>query len=145
MRQIVWILFFTVCCCCAEESHLNDFPAEKFERVVAYKLSGEPGEVIEDGQLSRLVTGEEEVLNSGEVRKLLAILANKTTYSNTAALCFDPHIGYVFYGKQNEVVGHSTICFHCYQIRTTPDIGDFMLSERGIERLAAIEKRIFEQ
>lgn len=132
---------------CGEEKiiHLNEFPKEKFEKVMAYRMIGEEGEVIENNRLSHQVIGKGELLNTEEEKELISIFSTPSSYGGVAAKCFSPHVGYVFYGKEDKIIGHTTICLSCNWMKSTPYIGAFVFSKTGQKRLSKIEKNIFEQ
>ncbi len=142
-------LTFSVICClgCQNSSKtntiLNDFPQKEFEKVVAYKMNGEYGEIVENGKLAKYLVTSEKTLSEKEANTLMAILSDDTTYGDVAARCFEPHLGYVFYNDNNEMIAHATICLICNQIRTSPDIGVFILGEKGKSRLHKLEENTF--
>ncbi len=130
---------------CGREINLNEFPKDEFEKVIAFKMTGEYGEVIENGKISDKVTGKGKQLEDKEVEELLNIFTDKSTYGEEVASCFEPHVGYVFYGEKNKIVGHSTICLACNWMKTSPNIGEFIFSKKGAKRLAKIEREIFKK
>lgn len=144
-RLFSLILMSIILSNCGREIKLNNFPKEKFETVVAYEMTGEYGEVIENGKVSNKVVGKGKTLGDKQTEELLKIFKDKSSYGEVVASCFEPHIGYVFYSKKNKVVGHSTICLGCNWMKTTPDIGEFIFSKKGAKRLAQLEKKIFQK
>lgn len=116
------ILFSSSMISCGPEIILNEFPKEDFDKVVAYKMLGREGEVIEDGKISSNVTGKGKTLEEKEVEELLNIFNDKSTYGGISASCFKPHVGYVFYNQNNKVSGYATICLACNNMITNPDI-----------------------
>lgn len=138
--SFVFILLFLSC---GAEIKLNEFPIEDYTSVVAYQMSGEYGEVVESGRLSKKITGKSEVLKPNQIQTLLNIFKDKSTYGDVAANCFEPHIGYVFYNQKKAIIANATVCFACNQIRTSPEIGAFILSARGVTRLADLEQEIY--
>jgi len=90
------------------------------------------------------VVGEGTEMTKGQVDQLLAIYHNKETYGDNIFRCFRPHLGFVFYNKTGQVVAHSTVCFECNWMRTSPDIGAFIFSAKGAQSLIDLEGDIFE-
>lgn len=113
LQLISVILVMIMLSSCGNDLQLNKFPTEDYTKVIAYKMKGFDGEVIEKGKLSSQVVGKGEVLTVAEAEGLIKIFHNTSTYGEKAARCFEPHIGYVFYGNNNKIVGHSTICLTC--------------------------------
>ena len=128
---------------CGRDSSFDKFPVEKFEKIVAYKMSGEEGEVIENGKISDKVLGSGELLTAKESKELIEIFHHKSTYGEVLYACFEPHVGYVFYTEENEIVAYTSICLKCNWMKNHPDIGKFSFSELGNKRLGEIEKKIF--
>lgn len=145
IRSMIFFLLPGLLSACTREINADQFPGSDFERVIAYRMNGEDGEVIEDGTISDKVVSEGVLLNHSQARKLLMIFQDPSTYGEAIGLCFDPHIGYVFYDEREEVVAYTTICLHCNWMKTSPEIGGYVFSERGNERLARLEKRIFDR
>lgn len=120
----------------------NTFPTGDFTYVTAYKMTGEYGRVIEEGKVSSKTIGKGKKLSFQETTTLLSTFFEPSTYGDISARCFEPHVGYIFYNAQDQVVGHATICLSCGNMYTTPDIGNFVLSSEGIDKLANLEKRV---
>ncbi len=129
--KFIYILLSTVVFInCGKEININEFPKEDFEQVFAYKMTGENGEVIENDKISNKVVGKGELLTEQEIEELTKIFYDKSTYGETVSKCFEPQIGYVFYGNKNKIVAHSTICLACNWMKTSPDIGVFIFSAK---------------
>ena len=137
------MIFFSACQNSNKEKiTLNDFPQKKFKKVITYEMSGEDGHIIENEKLSKDLIITEKRLSEKEANTLLDILLDDATYGDVAAKCFEPRLGYVFYSENNEVAAHATVCLACNQIRTSPDIGVFILSERGKKRLRELKETV---
>lgn len=91
-------------------------------------MNGEEGEVVEDGAISDKVSGEGKLLTQRESRKLLGIFYDKSSYGESVYLCFESHVGYVFYDSKNEIVAHSTICLKCNWMKNFPAVGGYAFS-----------------
>lgn len=128
---------------CGKGIQLNTYPIEEFKKVVAYKMTGENGQVIENGKISTKATGVEKQLTYKEIKQLLDIFQDTSTYGDTTTSCFEPHLGFVFYGNNNNIVGHATICLLCNKMITKPNIGASVFSEEGVSRLFQLEEKIF--
>ncbi|MEZ4990981.1 MAG: hypothetical protein R2824_11235 [Saprospiraceae bacterium] len=130
---------------CKEEIKVHEFPGRNFEKIMAYKMNGEEGEVVEDGAISDKVIGEGKLLTKRESRKLLGIFHDKSSYGESAYLCFEPHVGYVFYDNENEIIAHSTICLKCNWMKNFPAVGGYAFSEKGNKRFEKFEEKIFQK
>ncbi len=108
-------------------------------------MDGQNGEVVENGKVSKKTIGKGEVLTNDEAKKLLGIFHNTSTYGDNSARCFEPHVGYVFYNEQDQIIAHATICLGCNWMKTEPDIGAFMFSKKGAKAFRQIEKTIFSE
>ena len=158
MKKIVLLVSILVASC-ASDVNLNKYPSKEFSKVIAYKLASSTSEIQVKGKdTTYLISLTEEIitnntltnavlkekkLNSSQTTKLLEIFHSKYTYGERAAKCFEPHLGFVFYNDKNEIIAHSTICFGCNWMKTTPDIGAGIFSKRGANRLRKLEKDIF--
>ena len=142
--RLVYIAVFSLLFgCCDRNRFSNEFPRNNYETIVAYKMSGEEGEVVENGKISDKVLGEGEVLTERESRALRRIFHDRSTYGQSSYLCFEPHVGYVFYSREHEIVAYTTICLECNWMKQFPEVGGFAFSTKGNQRLADVESKIF--
>jgi hypothetical protein len=70
-------------------------------------------------QLETLAVKSAE-LNKDQVAVLLKATFSRTHRAGTAA-CYDPHHIFIFYSKDERVVGAIEVCFSCTGISTFPD------------------------
>lgn len=128
---------------CEAKKKVHSFPGQDFEYVMAYKMNGHYGLVVEDDKISLNTIGEGERLLDEEEIELIDILNDPESSGNIGALCFEPHVGYVFYGNQEQIVAHTTICISCSQVRSQPPVDSWILSSKGSKRLESLEDMIF--
>jgi len=129
----------------ATEVKLNAFPNTSYTKVVAYKMNGDNKDIVnKENKLSAAVVGEGMTLTKKQEELLLNIYRDKESYGSEFYRCFEPHLGFVFYDAANKIVAHSTVCFQCNWMRTSPDIGAFIFSIKGARSLAQLEGDIFE-
>lgn len=140
---VFFLLLILVLTNCGNTVKLNEFPKGDIKKVVAYKMTGEYGEIIENGKISNKITGKKETIEGEEMEALIKIFRDRSTYGNVAASCFEPHVAYIFYGKKDNMLGHATICLTCNWMKMNPDIGESIFSEKGAKKLAEIEQKIF--
>ncbi|MFK7806765.1 MAG: hypothetical protein AB8F74_03090 [Saprospiraceae bacterium] len=124
---------------------LNPFPNKSYEKIIAFKMNGDNLNVINDqNKLSNGVVGEGVVLTKDQETKLLAIYRSEESYGSDFYRCFEPHLGFVFYDENEQIVAHSTVCFLCNWMRTSPDIGGNIFSRKGAQELVELEGDIFD-
>lgn len=127
------------------EFTLNEFPGSPYHKVIAYKMNGDNVNIINrQNKLSSTVVGEGVVLTKEQEERLLSIYRDKKSYGSEFYRCFDPHLGFVFYDVSGKVVAHSTVCFLCNWMRTSPDIGATIFSISGARSLAQLEGDLFD-
>ncbi|MEO6130960.1 MAG: hypothetical protein ABIQ02_03865 [Saprospiraceae bacterium] len=102
----------------------NPFDTLKFDKAMMFDFKGGEGIdlyiVDENGQLANSISNQIQ-LNQNQVKDLNNKLGNKNSYGGTTAACFDPHLGFVYYLK-NEIVGHITICLVCNRLHSSLEI-----------------------
>ncbi|MFT4666300.1 MAG: hypothetical protein ACI8YQ_004761 [Polaribacter sp.] len=124
---------------------LNAFPGNSYARVIAYKMNGDNTDIVnKQNKRSSAVVGEGVALTKKQEELLLTIYRDKRSYGSEFYRCFDPHLGFIFYDTSDNIVAHSTVCFQCNWMRTSPDIGAFIFSISGARSLAQLEGDIFE-
>lgn len=128
-----------------EELKLNPFPNTPYHKLVAYKMDGNNRDIVnKQNELSSTIVGEGVELTEEQGKRLLAIYSSTDTYGSDFYRCFEPHLGFVFYDIKGAIVAHSTVCFECNWMRTSPDIGAFIFSVKGARSLVNLEGDIFE-
>ncbi len=119
----------------------NDFTkwVKDFHRVdmVVYNPNAErrqelvKNEKVHAGLLPKLT----KALTPEEVKRLKGLVTGKHK-DKGSAFCYEPHNGFLFYDKENKIVGHLEICFLCGNYESNPKNG---LSEfwdlKGLEKL----------
>ncbi len=124
---------------------LNAFPGSDYAKVVAYKMNGDNKNIVnKQNNLSSSIVGEGIILTKKQENDLLTIYRDEKSYGSEFYRCFEPHLGFVFYDNSGKIVAHSTVCFQCNWMRTSPDIGAFIFSLSGARSLAKLEGDIFE-
>ncbi|MCP4442150.1 MAG: hypothetical protein GY810_24835 [Aureispira sp.] len=119
-------LFMVACTSTTTENndHLVDsFPSVEYSKVVAYHYDGSSGQnnnIIENGKLHPKILKEQE-LSEAKVQSFLEIVNDRNTYQGTYTRCFRPHLGIVFYDKDNKPKAHMSICFECNVHVSTPE------------------------
>lgn len=131
------------------------FPDFSFDEVIAYDYDGEMEsfgiEIIQNNKLTPYK--KKALLTPKQIKNLIADLNAETTYGGTKAVCFNPHLGIVFYNKK-KVVGYISICFECNYLVSSKLIpvtekkiiaiyDDLVVfadgfSELGVEKLSAL-------
>jgi hypothetical protein len=131
------------------------FPDFSFDEVIAYDYDGEMEsfgiEIIQNNKLTPYK--KKAVLSPKQIMNLIADLNAETTYGGSKAICFNPHLGIVFYSKKR-VVAYISICFECNYLVSSKLIPvtekkiiaiyddlvvfDSGFSELGVEKLSAL-------
>ena len=135
------LIFFS----CQEEINPRQFPGREFKQILAFKMTGDDGEIVENGRISKKAIGKGVLLSTIATNSLLKIFQDEATYGEVAYSCFEPHVGYVFYNEKNEIIAYTSICLKCNWMKSFPAVGGFAFSENGNQKLKNIEKRIFEK
>lgn len=92
------------------------------KRIVAvaydYKQEEHP-EVVVDGRLHKGVFLTSQALNDAQRKRLYSAITGANEHLK-AAMCFEPHHGFVFYDASNKILGNLTICFGCNNYTHAP-------------------------
>jgi hypothetical protein len=98
----------------------NPFLSLKFDKVIMYDYqpSGEdPSLVDEKGQLISTVTIKKQVhIDRKTVELLNNKIGDKHSYGQVTAMCFNPHLGIVYY-LNGKIVRHVLVCMECNELR----------------------------
>lgn len=82
----------------------------RYNKVIAYDYNGENGEshlnIVENNKLVLQIKKQKE-LNQRQVDLITNLLSANSTYGNTYAFCFVPHLGIVFYFNHKIVMSVS--------------------------------------
>jgi len=90
------------------------FDTLDYDKVIAYDYEGKESNwsiIDENGKLESTVK-QQKNLNQSQVDDLTFFLGDVETYGAQRAACFEPHLGIVFY-KKNNIVAHFSICLEC--------------------------------
>lgn len=123
MRNITLLLLLTI----SLSSHgqtKNPFLSFKFDKVIIYDYqpAGEDPELVNRGQIiSSAKIKKQEQLDAATIEQLNKKLGNKKSYGQVSAMCFDPHLGIVYY-LNGKIVRHVLICMDCNALRSDVDI-----------------------
>src|SRR4051812_19441886 len=111
MRIIAFLFLVTVALSVNGQAK-NPFLLLKFDRVVLYDYEpyGEnPALVDGKGQILKTVKIKKQVeLDSMTIKKLNTSLGDKKSYGQVTALCFEPHLGIVYY-LNGKIVRHALV------------------------------------
>jgi hypothetical protein len=112
----------------------NPFLSLKFDKVVMYDYqpSGEdPALVDKSGQLVTIAKIKKHAqFDTATIRQLNKKLGDKRSYGQETAMCFDPHLGIVYYLK-GKIVRHVLVCMDCNTLRADIDIAAQKQNKQG--------------
>lgn len=104
----------------------NPFLTLKYDKVIAYDYEGigdssNGGLIVsENGRFHESIKKTTE-LTSLQIHNFVNYIGDKSTYGNTTAFCFEPHLGIVFY-KNKKIVAHLSICLDCNYLISSIEI-----------------------
>ena len=110
----------------------DPFQKLKFDKVVIYDYeSGRQENLIVDKnqQLIKSIKKQVELLKP-TIDSLNNRLTNKESYGNITAMCFNPHLGIIYYLK-DKIVAHISVCLDCNVLRSSIDIPAQKQGEAG--------------
>ena len=85
-------------------------------------LGEDPALIDNKGQLVKTVTIKKQVqLDTATINKLNKKIDDKKSYGQVTAMCFDPHLGIVYYLK-GKAVRYVLVCMDCNALRSDVDI-----------------------
>ena len=99
----------------------TDWPGD-FTKVVAvaYDFTQEGSDlVVVDKRLHKGIFRVSEALSKDQVATLMASITGKHTPWKSM-MCFEPHHGFVFYDKNDVIIGSLSICFGCKSYQASP-------------------------
>lgn len=73
--------------------------------------------------------GKRIVLNDTQKTSLKSLLTDSTNYDGANAMCFIPHVAFVYY-YESEIIGQSNVCFLCSGVKSVPK-STTALSQKG--------------
>jgi len=103
----------------------NPFLSLKFDKVIMYDyqpLGEDPSLVDNKGQLVTTVKIKGHVLlDRATIDKLNIKMGDKKSYGQVTAMCFDPHLGIVYY-LNGKIVRYVLVCMDCNALRADVEI-----------------------
>jgi hypothetical protein len=103
-------------------AQMNGFDSLKYDKVMAYEFQGEGGRIITyclKKDSSRITKSIE--LSNKQIKNFETLLTSNSSYGNTTAACFDPHLAIVYY-QNYQIVGSIDICLGCNSLSSSIDI-----------------------
>jgi hypothetical protein len=124
MRILSLLLLLTLTLA-AKGQTKNPFLSLKFDKAVLYDYEpdGEDPSLIDyNGQILKTVKIKKQAqLDDATIKKLNAKIGDRKSYGQVTAMCFEPHLGIVYYLK-GTVVRHALVCMGCNAFRADVDI-----------------------
>jgi len=124
MRHVLLILLVTIVGFSYGQTK-NSFPFVKFDKVILYDYepSGEDPSLVDTNEkiISTVKIKKQIQLDTGSISKLNIRIVNKRSYGQVTAMCFEPHLGIVYYLK-GKIVRHVLVCMTCNVLRADIDI-----------------------
>lgn len=84
--------------------------------------------------------GKNLLLNESQKTSLKKLITDSTNYEGSNAICFIPHIAFVYY-YESEIIGQSNVCFLCSGVKSVPK-STTALSDKGNTELKEYCKEI---
>ena len=100
----------------------NPFDTLKYDKIVAYEFQGLGGRLIkhclknEPDRISKSI-----VISKKKMKAFEGILIDNSSYGNTVAACFDPHLAIVYYDG-GDIAGTIDICLDCNYLEASVEI-----------------------
>jgi hypothetical protein len=124
MRIISLVILVTISIS-ANGQMSNPFLSFKFDRVVLYDYepNGEDPSLVDNkGQILTHVKIKKQVqLDTSTIKKLNTKMGDKKSYGQVTAMCFEPHLGIVYY-HNGSIVRSVLVCMNCNALRADIDI-----------------------
>lgn len=112
----------------------NPFLQLKFDKVILYDyqpVGEDPSLVDKNGQLITSAKIKKQVqLDTITIRQLNKRLGDRKSYGQVTALCFDPHLGIVYY-LNGKIVRHVLVCMDCNAVRADKEIPAQQQNKQG--------------
>ena len=104
------------------KKHKEPFDTLEFDKVIAYDYQGEeeafPSVIGRNGKFIPIIE-KQAALNEKQIDYLIdVILTSDSTYGAGTAACFQPHLGFIFYNK-NERIFVTDICLGCNLLQSS--------------------------
>ncbi|MFT3912085.1 MAG: hypothetical protein QM737_21850 [Ferruginibacter sp.] len=121
IKLFISLLFITNSLCAQVK---NPYVNLKFDKVIMYDFAdGEEKEGVifnKDGKLVQTIV-KQVTLDPATIKKLNYRIGLKQSYGSMFAMCFNPHLGFVYFLK-DKIVAQATVCFGCNILESTLDI-----------------------
>jgi hypothetical protein len=116
MKHLIFFLLLVVPLFAGAQK--NPYLSLSYDSVVMYEFDGGKGSdmsIINDsGGLARTVSMQ-ALLPVATSRELVAKLGARTSYGQTKAFCYEPHLGFVFY-KHGKSIAYVNVCLDCNRL-----------------------------
>ena len=123
--RILSSIFLLILALSSTGQKIKSFPFVKFDKVVLYDYEPypeDPSLIDKNGNiLSTVKIKKKNQLDTAGIRKLDKRITDKKSYGQATAMCFDPHLGIVYY-LNGKVVRQVLICLDCNVLRSDIDI-----------------------
>jgi hypothetical protein len=137
--KILSVLFIAIIVSCTARpaaAQGNPFLALKYDSVVIYDLEferwrDEMSVIDKNGKLNFPVNKRAK-LDNKSVQALSKKLGSKSSYGNSEAACFEPHLGIVYYSA-GKPVAQATICISCNRLESSLPIPAQMQGKQTAE------------
>ncbi|WP_343664927.1 hypothetical protein [Chryseobacterium mucoviscidosis] len=91
------------------------FSTLDYDKIIAYDFRGDEemynAPIDKQGNFIPIIE-KQQFLSQEQADKILKALAKKSSYGETSAACFNPHLGLVFF-KDNKKINQMSICLDC--------------------------------
>ena len=106
----------------AKKNPQNPFKQLKYHKAVLYQFDDGYESMFREGSQTLIPMQDEKVMDASQVRELVTIVGDTSTYGNVTAACFMPRHGVIFYDKKEKPIASITICFSCNFLESAPFI-----------------------
>lgn len=86
-----------------------------YDKIIAYDFQGDEemyNDIIDKKGKFIPIIEKQQFLTQKQADKILSVLTKKSSYGESSAACFNPHLGLVFF-KNNRKVNQISICLDC--------------------------------
>lgn len=112
----------------------NPFILLKYDKVILYDYqpAGEDPSLVDNkGQLVSSVIIKKMVQpDTTVIKQLNKLLGDKKSYGQVTAMCFDPHLGIVYY-LNGQIVRQVLVCMDCNVVRSDIEIPAQLQNKQG--------------
>lgn len=123
--RILLFIFLTTSILFARGQTNNPFQSLKFDKVILYDYEpkGEDPSLVDNKRqiLKTVKIKKQAQLDSTTIKMLNAKIDDKKSYGQGTAMCFEPHLGIVYF-LNNKLVRYALVCMNCNVLRSDVDI-----------------------